>query len=144
MANPLTHIRFRSARLFTAVLSVALLGCSAQRPQNAEGASGFDTSALPVTARTFLSTLNTAQRSAGSFPFDDPERTRWAYVPQERTGIPLKAMDAEQRAAAFAVLGTGLSERGTRLARGIIELEGTIGALEGRVGSLWLRRDPEL
>ena len=144
MTSPFTHVRFRLARLFPAILSVALLGCGAQPPPNAEGAPGFDTSALPVAARTFLATLNASQRAAVSFPFDDPERTGWAYVPQERAGIPLKAMEAEQRAAAFGVLGTGLSDRGTALARGIIELEGTLGALEGAVSGLWLRRDPEL
>ncbi len=142
MANPFTYVRFRSAGLFPAVVAVALLGCGAQPPPHTGGASGYDTSALAVTARTFLSTLNDRQRAVASFPFDDPERTRWAYVPQKRAGIPLQAMDAEQRGAAFGVLGTGLSERGTRLARGIIELEGTLRVLEG---SLWgARRDPEL
>jgi hypothetical protein len=54
-------------------------------------------------------------------------------------------MNVEQRAAAFGVLGTGLSERGTRLARGVIELEGTLRVLEGAVSSLvGPRRDPEL
>jgi hypothetical protein len=53
-------------------------------------------------------------------------------------------MDAEQRAAAFGVLGTGLSDRGTGLARGIIELEGTLGELEGVLSRVMLRRDPEL
>ncbi len=144
MTNPFTHIRFRLACLFPAVLSVTFLGCSAQPPPNVEGAPGFDTAALPVTARTFLSTLNTSQHAAASFPFEDPERTRWAYVPQKRVGIPLKAMDAEQRAAAFGVLASGLSDRGTRLARGIIELEGTLRVLEGAVSNVWLRRDPEL
>jgi hypothetical protein len=127
--------------MFPAVLSVALLACGAQPRAEAHGAPGPDTSALAAPARTFLSTLNARQRAAASFPFDDPERTRWAYVPQERAGIPLQAMDAEQRAAAFGVLGTGLSERGTRLARGIIELEGTLRVLEGFLGA---RRDPEL
>jgi hypothetical protein len=94
-----------------------------------------------VTARTFLSTLNARQRAVAAFPFDDPERSRWAYVPQERAGVPLRAMDAEQRAAAFGVLGTGLSERGTQLARGIIDLEGTLRVLEGLRGA---RRDPDL
>jgi hypothetical protein len=120
---------------------VALLGCGAQPP--AAGAPGVDTSALPVTARAFLSTLSAKQRAAASFPFDDPERTRWAYVPQDRVGLPLKDMDAKQRAAAFGVLGTGLSERGTGLARGVIELEGTLGALEGAVSGLLGQRDPE-
>lgn len=141
MANPVTYVSFRSAGLFRAVLTLVLLGCGAQPPPPAGGASGSDTSALAGTARTFLSTLSDRQRAVATFPFDDPERTRWAYVPQRRTGIPLQAMDAEQRAAAFELLGTGLSERGTGLARGIIELEGTLRELEG----LWgLRRDPEL
>ena len=140
----MTGIRFRLARLLPAILSVSLLGCGAQPPPNAEGASRFDTVALPVTARTFLSTLNASQRADATFPFDDPERTRWAYVPQKRAGIPLKEMDAEQRAAAFGVLATGLSDRGTGLARGIIELEGTLGELEGVLSRVVRRRDPEL
>ncbi len=140
----MTGIQLRLACLLPAILSVALLGCGAQPPRNADRARGLDTSALPVTARTFLSTLNASKRAAASFPFDDPERTKWAYVPQKRAGIPLKAMEAEQRAAAFGLLGTGLSKRGTGLARGIIELEGTLGELEGLLSRVMLRRDPEL
>ena len=142
MANPVTYIRFRYAALFPAALSVALLACSAQPAPDAGGAPAVDTSALPMTARTFLSTLNARQRAVAAFPFDDPARTRWAYVPQDRAGIPLKDMNAEQRAGAFRVLGTGLSERGTTLARGVIELEGTLRELEGML--MGLRRDPEL
>lgn len=144
MANPFTRIRFGLPCLLPAVVSAAFLGCGAQVPPKVEGARGFDTSASPLTARTFLSTLKTSQRADASFPFDDPERTRWAYVPRERAGIPLKAMDAEQRAAAFGVLATGLSDRGIGLARGVIELEGTLRVLEGAVSNMWLRRDPEL
>ncbi|HEX8360886.1 MAG TPA: DUF3500 domain-containing protein [Longimicrobium sp.] len=129
-------------RLLT-IATVALLGCGAHPPRPAGNASAPDTSALAGTARTFLSTLDDRQRAAASFPFDDPERTRWAYVPQRRTGIPLREMDARQRAAAFELLGTGLSERGTGLARGIIELEGVLGELEGG-SSGGLQRDPEL
>ena len=133
------------AGLFLTILTAALLGCGSQPRADTAGVPGGDTSASPVATRTFLSTLNPSQRAAASFPFDDPERTRWAYVPQARAGIPLAAMDAEQRAAAFGVLGTGLSERGTVLAHGIIELEGILGELEGAVSSLFgPRRDPEL
>jgi hypothetical protein len=145
MTNPITYIRFGLAGVLPAVLSVALLGCGVQPRAEAGGAPGLDTSALAVTARTFVSTLDARQRAVASFPFDDPERTRWAYVPQARAGIPLRDMDAEQRAAAFGVLGTGLSERGARLARGVIELEGTLRVLEGALSSLvGPRRDPEL
>jgi hypothetical protein len=145
MANPTPYIRLRSAGLLAAVLAVALLGCGAQPSRDAGRAPGVDTSALPATARAFLSTLNARQRAVATSAFGDPERTRWAYVPQARAGIPLKDMDAEQRAAAFGVLGTGLSERGTRLARGVIELEGTLRVLEGALSGLVGRgRDPEL
>ena len=144
MAKPFTHIRFGSARRVAAAVSAALMGCSSQSPPNAEGTAGLDTSALPATARPFLSTLDASERASASFPFDDPERRNWAYVPRARAGISLKAMDAAQRAAAFGLLRTGLSDRGTGLARGIIELEGTLGELEGGVSRLLLRRDPEL
>jgi hypothetical protein len=163
MANPGTYTRFRSAGLLPAVLAAALLGCGAQPPTPAWGASVSDTSAvyvsetsasyvsdpsapsfsdtaLSVEARTFLSMLNDRQRAAALFPFDHPERTMWGYVPERRTGIALRAMNARQRAAAFELVGTGLSERGTGLARGIVELEGILQELEGG-GSFW---DPEL
>ena len=144
MANSGVYTRFRSAGLFPAVLAGALLGCGAQAPAPAGGASVADTSPLAVPARTFLSTLNDRQRAAALFPFDHPERTWWVYVPERRTGIPLQAMDARQRAAAFELLGTGLSERGTGLARGIIELEGILRELEGAGGFPGFQRDPEL
>ena len=145
MANASTYVRFGSVRLVPAVLAAALLGCGAPPLRGAGGAPGADTSALPMTARAFLSTLDAAQRDVATFSFDDPERTAWTYVPRDRAGIPLKDMDVGQRAAAFALLGTGLSARGTELARGVIELEATLRALEGGVsGLLGPRRDPEL
>ena len=140
----MTDIRLGLVRLLAAVLSGAVLGCGASPLPNAERVPRSDTSALPATARAFLSTLNASQRADATFPFDDPERTNWAYVPQKRAGLPLKEMDAEQRAATFGLLGTGLSDRGTGLARGIIELEGTLGQLEGMLSRVVLRRDPEL
>ena len=140
----MTYIRSARAGLLPAALSVALLACSAQPRPNAERAPGSDTSALPATAQAFLSTLNASQRDDASFAFDDPERNRWAYVPQRRAGLPLKDMNAGQREAAFRMLGTGLSNRGTGLARGIIELEGILGELEGGLSGLMLSRDPEL
>ncbi len=143
MTHPATHVRSGSTRLFAALLAAALLGCRAQTPPPADAASAADTSAVASTARTFLASLSERQRAVATFPFDDPERTGWAYVPQKRSGLPLGSMNAEQRTAAFGVLGTGLSERGTTLAHGIIELEGILGDLEGVVSRVVLRRDPE-
>jgi hypothetical protein len=141
MANSATYVRLGSAGVCVAVFTVALVGCGPQAPPQSDAVSGSDTSAVSVTARTFLSLLNERQRATATFPFEDPERTNWAYVPQARKGLPLRDMNAEQRAAAFGVLATGLSERGTMLARGVIELEATLGEIEGFP---WVpRRDPE-
>src|SRR5688500_12989914 len=107
MGYSATFVRPGSAGFFAAVFTVALLGCGAQAPAHSDAAVGSDTSALTATARTFLSTLNERQRGVASFPFDDPERTKWAYVPQSRNGLTLGKMNAEQRAAAFGVVGTG-------------------------------------
>lgn len=103
-------------------------------------ASDGGSSAAAAGARSFLSTLDDEQRSEAMFDFDDAERNRWSYVPQSRIGLPLRAMDAAQREAAFDLLGTGLSERGSLLARGVIELEGILGELEGGFWSFL--RDP--
>lgn len=129
--NTVTYCRPGRGGVFAAAFTVSLLGCGAQSPARSDGASGADTSALAAPARAFISTLDAKQRATASFRFDDPERTNWAYVPQSRAGIPLRDLNAEQRAAAFGMLRTGLSERGAMLARGVIELERTLGELEG-------------
>ena len=145
MAHATTHVRSAWARALAVALAVALHGCSAEAPPPLDAASVTDTAVVPATARSLLATLDERQRAVAMFSFDDPERTRWAYVPQRRRGLALEAMNAEQRAAAFAVLGTGLSERGTTLAHGIIELEGILGELEGSLGGLLgPGRDPAL
>ena len=132
MASRLTCVRFGSTGVVVAAaLAVALPGCGAQSPPRSGVASGADTAALSAPARTFLATLNARQRSGASFRFDDAERANWAYVPRRRSGLPLGDMSPEQRAAAFGLLATGLSERGTVLARGVIELENTLRELEG-------------
>ena len=134
--------------------AAALVACSDAKPEAspsrsgatiADDAPGPDTSPSAAAALTFLSTLRDRQRSDASLAFVGKERTRWTYVPRDRTGIPLQDMDARQRAAAFAVLGTGLSGRGARIAGGIVDLEDTLRGLERAEGSFGgLRRDPEL
>lgn len=120
--------------------AVALAAATPSRGHEGAGAEG-----ATAAARAFLASLDDRQRSAATFAFEDPDRTRWAYVPQPRNGIPLKDLDAAQRAAAFAMLDTALSARGAGLARGIVELEVVLQALERAAGSpmaMW--RDPGL
>lgn len=146
MANPRVHRSCRPAMLLPATLTAAILGCSGQSPLPTPNPSSIASpSGSGAAARAFLSLLDERLRGDASISFDDPQRLNWSYVPQDRTGIPLRAMNAEQRTAAMGLLNMGLSERGTRLAHGIMELESTLRELEHAVGSPWAaRRDPGL
>jgi hypothetical protein len=95
-------------------------------------------------AARFLDALSPEQRTTATFPFAGDERYFWHYTPIERNGLMLADMDAGQRELAFALLATGLSERGNRTARQIIDLEPILGAVEvlERRPLIW-SRDPE-
>ena len=78
---------------------------------------------LARAANAFLASLTAEQRARAAFAFDDAERLNWHFVPRERRGLPLGAMNAEQRAAAHTLLRAGLSEAGYRTAEAVRELE---------------------
>ena len=81
-------------------------------------------------AVAFLRTLTPEQRRAAVFGIDSPERLDWDYVPRERAGLALKAMDGRQRAAAHALLRAALSDAGYRKATDIMRLEEVLRAIE--------------
>ncbi len=95
-------------------------------------------------AQAFLASLSDEQEAMARYAFADEERFSWHYTPGMRGGLALADMDAEQRDRAFALVETGLSERGASTARGIIGLEPVLKALEeqaGRPGSERRRRE---
>lgn len=81
-------------------------------------------------AVAFLRTLTPEQRRLAAFGMDNPERLDWHFVPRERAGLPLKAMDDRQRAAAHALLHAALSDAGYRKATEIMRLEEVLRAIE--------------
>src|SRR5205823_815444 len=81
-------------------------------------------------AVAFLRSLTPEQRRLAAFGIDSPERLDWHYVPRERGGLPLKAMDDRQRAAAHALLRAVLSDAGYRKATDIMRLETVLRAIE--------------
>ena len=109
----------------------------------------IDASAASATAaRTFVASLPDSTRSIAFRHFDDPDRTRWFYIPTEqipngRMGLTIKRMAPRERDAAFNLLATALSESGYRTARAIMANETTLGALEASVPGSHLIRDPE-
>ena len=63
--------------------------------------------------------------------FDDAERFNWHFIPRERQGLPYKEMTDAQRAAAVALLKTGLSTSGYGKAEAIRDLEDVLLAQSG-------------
>jgi hypothetical protein len=81
-------------------------------------------------ALAFLGALDARRWRQATFPFTDAERQNWHYVPRRREGLPLKDMTADARAAALALLQSGLSAAGYAKARDVLRLEGVLRQLE--------------
>jgi hypothetical protein len=91
-------------------------------------------------AAEFLDTLSAEQRRQTVFLFTSSERRNWHYVPRRRKGLPWTAMNAQQRAAADALLDFALSKVGYRKAKDIMRLEKVLHQQEGFFAR---SRDPE-
>ncbi len=83
-------------------------------------------------ANTFLRSLTAEQRKQAMFRFDDEERFDWHYIPRDRKGLPLRAMNAEQKQAALQLLKSSLSQEGYDKARSIMALENVLRVIENR------------
>ncbi len=83
-------------------------------------------------AVTFLQALTPTQRQQTLFRFDDEERFDWHYIPRERKGLPLRAMNASQQQAARQLLRSCLSQDGYQKAEEIMALENVLRVIENR------------
>jgi hypothetical protein len=92
-------------------------------------------------AQRFLGTLDDAQRAKASFDFGDPERLNWHWIPRPRKGLPIKEMTSYQRPLAYALLDSGLSDKGTITGATTMSYEEIIRKQENDDGRV---RDPEL
>jgi hypothetical protein len=94
-------------------------------------------------AQRFLDSLTDGQRAVATFDFTGDERYFWHYTPVERNGLMLGDMTPAQRELALTLLDSGLSARGARTARQIIDLEPILGEHErlDNMPSHW-QRDP--
>src|SRR5215470_10785894 len=91
-------------------------------------------SSMTSAATAFLASLTPEQRAQATFEFGSGERSRWNFIPPQafpRKGLTFKAMNEAQREKAHALLKSGLSQRGYLTATAIMDLESTLGALEG-------------
>jgi hypothetical protein len=97
---------------------------------------------MQVAAAKFVASLSPELKKKGTFGFDDPHRLKWYFTPQQakrqftRKGVRLEEMSGEQKAAAMALLKTGLSAKGYEQATTILALEGLLAELEGSKGGM--------
>ena len=97
---------------------------------------------MAAAAQNLLAALSEEQRPKAAFAFDSDERENWHFVPKERKGLTLKEMTPAQRHLAYALLNSGLSQRGYAQATTIMSLEQILQDMEGPGRKF--PRDPEL
>jgi hypothetical protein len=126
----MTRLRFAAFALTIAgVVGVALVGRSA--PETTGGK-------MKTAADAYLASLTPELKKKTTFGFDDPQRTKWFFTPQQdkekhftRKGVRLEEMTLEQKKAAMALLQSGLSKKGYEQATTIVGLENLLKELEG-------------
>lgn len=83
-------------------------------------------------AQQFQQTLAQDQRSQLIYNFEDSERYNWHFIPRDRNGLPLKAMNQDQQQAAMSLLKASLSETGLQKATDVMALENVLRMVEDR------------
>ncbi|KAB2640810.1 MAG: DUF3500 domain-containing protein [Verrucomicrobia bacterium] len=86
--------------------------------------------AMQAAAKEFVASLDAGQREKAQFPFAAEARENFRFTPQTRSGLPLKEMAAEQRAAAMKLVDAALSDKGHLKATQIMTLEGVLADIE--------------
>ena len=107
-------------------------GSGIQRGLYGIESTGVSTEPVRKAAEQFLAALSAEQRARTTFPVDDDEWRKWMnqhfYV---RQGVGFDEMDDAQRQAAFGLMRASLSADGLKLSRDIMNLNRTLGELNG-------------
>lgn len=94
------------------------------------GSTGVSTVPVVEAAKGFLASLPDGLRRETQFPVDHPEWRRWANQHSlPRYGVSFEDLSAAQRETAFALIRSGLSDRGFDLARDIMRLNYSLGEI---------------
>ncbi len=132
-----------SALLVGAVAAAACSRPSTAQPAGAvKGEAGTSSTAA---AQALAGSLTGAAKEKALLPLDHEARTQMNYVPMVRAGVPLDELTDPQKAHAFALLRSGLSESGYATARKIIAHEDILREIEkGQGVANYMRRQPGL
>ena len=94
--------------------------------------TGVSTQPITEAGKTFLASLNAAQKAKTLFPVDDDEWRKWMNQHfYKRQGMGFEDMTEKQKEAAFGLLKASLSARGFKLSRDIMKLNHTLGEMYG-------------
>lgn len=110
--------------------------------EHAEARRDEAAAAMTRAAKAFLAGLDETSRARAALTFDDPARTDWHFVPRDRRGVLLAALDDDDRANLDKLMATGLSESGRALFQGVLDLEAILFESESRPGAPAEGRDP--
>ena len=84
-------------------------------------------------ANKFINLLDSSQKALALYPFNIDERYNFHFFPKnDRKGVPLNALNAEQQQAAFNLLNSSLSVEAVQKVKGITELDAVLKVLEQR------------
>lgn len=86
---------------------------------------------MAAAVEVFLGRLDDGQRRVATFTFDDDERHDWHYLPRTRNGLPVAALDGDQRRDAYRLVATGVSSATFASVAAIIALEDVLDDREG-------------
>ena len=81
-------------------------------------------------AKSFLKGLDTEQQKKAAFDFKAEERENWHFIPLDRKGLKLSELTPAQTHYAYALLATGLSQKGMMNATTIMSLEAILAEME--------------
>ncbi len=87
--------------------------------------------AMLAATSKFEAAITPEQWDQCQFDFADPERLNWHFIPRERKGLPLKALEGAPLAAAHGMIRSGLSEAGYDQTLNVMSLEEVLYLLEG-------------
>ena len=87
-------------------------------------------------AENFVGLLDKNQKIQIMYPFDSAERYTWHFVPKDdRKGLSINEMKAQQKDAALKLMKTAFSAEGYKKASAIMSLEKVLKAIENRAAT---------
>lgn len=122
------------------VAMAAIVGTTLMSTRDSNGADDEQPTAGAQAARSLLQALPENKRAQAQLAFESDQRTQWNYVPTKRAGVPLADLDSNQKTLVDSLLRSALSPQGLDTAKGIIQHELILRAIEGNAP----RRDPGL